>query len=126
MQNIILCFLGYLTSTVVGAGVIFYLVEKGMWKELAKENSDCCKNPKNPVITIKLGIIERILYTTVLIMGYWQWIGLWLTLKTVVKWDYWKDKNRDYYNIFLIGNGLSVFFGFLGAWIAVGFKMLPK
>lgn len=73
------------------------------------------------IFTQPLGIIERFLYTAAIIMGLPEWIPIWLGLKVAVSWKRWQDeKQRGTYNIFLIGSALSLIFGFLGVWIALG------
>lgn len=95
--------------------VIYFFVEVCLIKN---ENDN--DNGKSPSITRAIGIIERILYTIALIMGLPQWIGIWLTLKVAVTWKKWEGKSRDQYNIFLIGNALSILFGVIGTWVVLG------
>lgn len=84
-----------------------------------------------------VGLIERFLYTASWQTGYPGFIGVWLVLKAAGGWKYWTedrpiDDNEDQpigdenkkkipgrsnYNIFLIGTGVSVAYGILGALI---------
>lgn len=70
-------------------------------------------------LSVPLGAVERTLYTAAIIVCATQVIGLWFVLKVAAKW-----KNLTNYrgadNIWLIGNALSLLFGFIGAWIALG------
>jgi hypothetical protein len=69
------------------------------------------------------GNVERFLYTCALVVGAWQWVGVWLVMKVAARWTMEKDTdpNLQSANIhfFLIGSGLSVAFGFLGAWFTL-------
>jgi len=65
-----------------------------------------------------VGIIERFLYLTSILVLKPEFIALWLTIKTV--YLSLSEKNvsgRRIYNNFLIGNGLSIFYAFAGAGI---------
>jgi len=67
--------------------------------------------------TFGLGLIERALYVTVLLIGgpALAFIGVWLALKVAGQWDYWKSpKTGKLYNLFLIGNGLSLVYAVTG------------
>jgi hypothetical protein len=67
-----------------------------------------------------LGICERISYTGALLLGVPGWIGVWLAVKVAAQWQRWTGQERATFNVFLIGNLLSIFFSVLGAWIAAG------
>jgi len=56
-------------------------------------------------------------------MGKEAFVGIWLVLKTAGRWGEWKKpQGRRIYNVFLVGNALSLMFGVLGAllieWLA--------
>jgi len=106
----------------MGALVLWFLINKWAWPYIIKHHN--LKLPiemsKNKNLTILLGIIERGFYTTVLIMGAPNLIAVWLALKVVPKWNRWEGDERVTYNVFLIGNVISVAFGIIGAWIALG------
>ena len=125
----IFTFIAYLYSSIVGAFFITcifetlhednYLVDK-----IKGKDKDPDYNPDNGWVrnqwqTITLGIIERVLYLTSILVGRPEFIAVWLTLKTVYKsWPELKDYPvRKTYNNFLIGNGLSIFYAFAGAGI---------
>lgn len=57
-----------------------------------------------------LGCIERFLYTTSWLVGLPEFIGLWLLIKSVGAWK----RDKQGYNVFLIGNGLSISYGVVG------------
>lgn len=74
----------------------------------------------------RIGIIERVFYTTAVILGQFTFIGVWLIFKAIGQWKdisendkSLKKKNegkitRIRANMFLIGTGLSLIFGLLG------------
>jgi len=109
---------GFFVSTFGGAFVLWLLIDKVAWPYLSKKQNI----PGKPIgtLTLSLGIVERILYTTALIIGAPEWIAVWLAMKVAVTWSRWQGKERATYNVFLIGNAISVMFGLIGAWIALG------
>ncbi|MFH1230693.1 MAG: hypothetical protein V1709_04265 [Planctomycetota bacterium] len=69
-----------------------------------------------------IGVCEHILYPIALIKGIPEFIGVWLALKVAGQWKRWSPDDRDLtkaddgrrlFNKFLIGNALSIMFGFL-------------
>lgn len=66
------------------------------------------------------GIVEAGLYTSALVVGAYQWIGIWLAIKVAVRWKSKDEETDGSIHIWLIGSGISVLFGFLGAWFALG------
>jgi hypothetical protein len=123
---------GYGFALAVG-GVLVKNVVDTLWNCLAPEGS------KNPQIRPgawqpeALGHIERILYVALLQAGQAALIGLWLALKVVGKWTKWgesgdektqKPSGQSIFNVFLIGNALSLVYAFAGfkliGWIATG------
>ncbi len=71
------------------------------------------------------GILDRILYTTALLMGFKEFIPVWLLVKVARGWHVPSQpekapvprRNVARYNIFFIGNALCVIFGVTGALI---------
>ena len=110
--------LGFLFSTIGGAIVLWVLIDKLTWPYVKKTSKFEGKPPN--VLTTPLGIIERILYTGAIIIGVPEWIAVWLAIKVAVAWRGWEGEERVNYNVFLIGNALSILFGFIGAWIVMG------
>jgi len=71
--------------------------------------------------------IEGVLYVAFLQIGLGSMIGLWLVLKVAGQWKRWMDDGdekaerpdgRSVFNIFLIGNALTMLYSF------VGFKLI--
>jgi len=74
-----------------------------------------------------LARIEGVLYVALLQLGLGNLIGVWLILKVAGQWKRWMDDGdeqtqrpdgRSVFNIFLIGNALTVLYSF------VGFKLI--
>lgn len=82
------------------------------------------ENDNNDGVTFSsswLGMVERGIYVSSWLVGFPQFIAVWLTLKTVSKWGRWNDdkKGRAAFLVFLTGTGLSLLFATLVAVIAL-------
>ena len=113
IENIIL---GFLFSTVVSTLILWLLIDKLGWSYLKKHEI----NKKEPgILTMPMGIVERILYTTVFLIGSPNIVGFWIALKVASQWGRWsKENERGTYNLFLIGTALSLLLSYIGASIA--------
>jgi hypothetical protein len=118
--------LGFAVSVIGGHFVVKQVVVKCLWPYAGKKHGYDWQSQK-AYLTPLLGVVERSLYTGALIVGglhggAWQAVGGLLAIKVAVRWQRSKDEKqlRDSDNIWLIGTGLSVLFGFIGAWIALG------
>ena len=109
---------GFLVSSLGGAVVIWLLIDRIGWNYLDRHHVG--RKPPGS-LTLPLGICERVFYTAAILMGMPTWIGVWLGIKVAVHWKRWTGEDRGTYNIFLIGNLLSIAFGWIGAWIARGY-----
>jgi len=124
--------LGFVFSVVVGHFLLWLLIEKVLWP--CAEKKQTLAEKRKPIrqkvhLSWLVGVVERLLYTSALIIGAWQWVGIWLALKVIARWQQSPQNDPeiqraptilDSSNIWLIGTGLSVLFGFVGAWIALG------
>lgn len=110
--------LGFAVSMIGGDIVIRPLMGR-MWLFLREHSGvPTDRSTRYGALSLPLGILERGLYTGALMIGAWQIVGAWLVLKTAAKWkETTKYKGAD--NAWLIGNLLSLLFGFFGAWIAL-------
>ncbi len=109
----------YLVSLVMG-GILVRWVVKKHWKT-SRKDQNIDKTFKDTYIGFSdgAGTIERVLYTTSIIQGYPQFIGVWLVFKVASHWFTTQtDKTRVSYNIFYIGAGLSLMFGVLGGMVS--------
>ena len=112
------------------AGLLTARVVNSMWKLIgwkANDNEGIRRNIWEPV---SVGIIERTLYVSSLILGHGVFIGFWLALKVAGRWTTpWEESTgskkvwpvtRSAYQIFLVGSGISVLYAF------VGFKLIMQ
>lgn len=107
----------FVTNFLIGE-IITQLWKKAGDKQKEIKNVLKLRNSQHSFI---VGVIENIIYFLLLIAGRVEGIAVWLTFKTIPQISYWKDlKTRDLYNIFIIGNGMSIlnsiliYFVFLG------------
>lgn len=124
---------GYLISVVLG-GFVIWEVNQGLRRKYPLKREECKpteKSPKPwPIVYLPLftGILDRLIYTSVWLTPYKEFIGIWLLVKVARGWrvpmeDTEEDKKGSgvvpacstaRYNIFLISNALCVIFGVLG------------
>lgn len=118
--------IGYGFSVIVGAILVKSLVET-LWDCIAPGSSENPRVRQPPWQGDALARIEGVLYIAFLQLGLGQLIGVWLILKVVGQWKRWMDDGdekterpdgRSVFNIFLIGNALTVLYSF------VGFKLI--
>jgi hypothetical protein len=111
--------LGFIVSVVIGDLVIRPLVENYLWPQLHKHHK---VELQTHTLSRQVGWLERALYTGAITIGAWEWVGVWLAIKVASRW---RSTSGDpggtpVDNIWLIGTGISIVFGFLGAWIVLG------
>ena len=115
-MNTLSIILGYLFSTVVSTLVMWILIDKLAWPYILKDSSF---DKKPGILTLPMGIVERVLYTTAFLANAPTLVGFWIALKVATKWGMWtKENRRGPYNIFLIGTALSLLLSYLGAILA--------
>lgn len=63
-----------------------------------------------------MGIVERILYVSSLLLGYGEFIFAWLIIKMAGGWKIWTDSKhgRPLFSVSLIGSGLSILYTLVG------------
>lgn len=114
---------GLLVSTMGGLVANLFILDWWLWPYYEKKYSED-KGKLNfrtdRLIVRILGFFERALYTISIIMCLPQWIAVWLTLKTAVAWVGWQNDTHRKYNLFLIGNAVSILFGIIGAYCIKG------
>ena len=75
-----------------------------------------------------VGWLERFLYTATILAGFPEFVAIWLALKVAGQWERWKidvgtptgedpHRARATYAVYLLGNGISVLYGGLGAMV---------
>lgn len=82
-------------------------------------NQQINRNSRGPEYwqPIAIGWVERVLYVTSIQLAKPEFIGIWLTLKIAAQWHRWSRRKdgRAIFNIFLIGNALSILYAVTGA-----------
>lgn len=110
---------GYLFAVAIG-GVLIPLVNRRALHTIGMPQAGQPSDEyhmANPWTAAYVGIIERILYVASLQLQSAEFIGLWLGIKVAGGWARWSE-NRKIFQVFLMGNGLSVMYA------AVGFKLI--
>ena len=112
--------IGYVFS--IGSNIIFVrLIVNEMWKPLKIIRTH------EPLIWHRtaIGVIDSFMYTTSWIVGKPEFIAIWLAFKIAGRWNvmfkvkYPKEISwypGKAYNIFHIGNGLTIIFAFMGGY----------
>lgn len=85
-----------------------------------------------------VGILERLIYTSSIVFGVKEFIAVWLAVKIASQWKAYEGsgsdrsslhKARALFNVYLLGTGLSVLYGALGAqlisWLNMHEYILP-
>jgi len=125
-QDYLVVFVGYVFSLAFGHVLISRLVPT-LWMVLGRgQSADAEYLFRLPVLPEMVGILERMLYTSSLLIGRPEFIGLWLALKVAGGWKGWSEpvkapdgkiviNGRDLFSVFLIGSGFSIAYGVTGA-----------
>jgi hypothetical protein len=115
---------GFAVSIIGGEIVLRPLIEYGLWPYAGKKHG--FDYNKKAHLSGAVGMVERLLYTGALVFGSKELIGVWLAIKVAARWQSSEEAKEkpDSDNIWLIGTGLSLMFGFVGAWVALG--QIPK
>ena len=113
-------FAGYFYALVVGHIMIAWVVDL-LWQQLGSGSQQATRpfahHPK------LVGVVERFLFLTALLVNQAEFIGVWLALKVAGQWKRWGEgiedaglqiPGRAFFNIFLLGSGLSVVFAATG------------
>ena len=127
-QDYVAVIVGYAFSRLVGHWLISRLVPT-LWRVLGwKRNTEAEYLFFRPELPAMVGVLERTLYTTSMLLKQPQFIGLWLALKVAGGWKGWSEpvktpdgkivlNGRDLFSVFLIGSGFSIAYGITGALI---------
>jgi hypothetical protein len=118
--------IGLAISTVGGYVVIHLAILNWMrkWEDGEKHRRKAEDEPeaKQRNLSWASGTVETGLYTCALVVEAYQWIGVWLAVKVIARWQS-SGHNPipgPHTHRWLVGTGLSVLFGYLGAWFALG------
>jgi hypothetical protein len=115
---------GYSFSLILGGIVIEWAMKA------IRNRSEVLKsekiNAKHDMYLVRiLGLLERTLFTTLIVIGEPAGIVAWLAIKVLTRWAGEENRwaNISEANIYLIGNLLTVFFGAVGGLLCL---LLPK
>ncbi len=86
----------------VGHYIVFPIAE---W---SRKKSGIKKPEKAKWMTGVLGILERGMCVGAWFLGYQQFIGIWLSVKTVGSWGRWQDEAEGRFSNFLFLTALSI------------------
>ena len=114
---------GFVFSILVGHFVLWWLIEKTLWPYVRKLHPPEPNHHKSRLSWV-VGVLERAIYTGALMVpgSGIQLIAGFLAVKVAARWhgSSGPRATADSDNIWIIGTWLSVLFGALGAWIALG------
>ena len=114
--------IGYLFSVLVGHFFVAMVADQ-MWQSIGWKPAKSARFRPDAWQPRVLGVIERFLYTSSLLVGKAEFIGFWLAVKVAGQWKRWSEdqesdgvhvSGRSIYQNFLIGNGLSILFSIVG------------
>ena len=125
--DVIAVAVGYGFALVIGNWCLVFVMDK-LWQKTGASRAVF----REPSLAARLpqlvGLVERSLYVASFQVGKPEFIAVWLALKVAGQWKRWEDggtadgveiSGRLVYNLFLIGSGLSVAFGAVGAQLIV-------
>ena len=72
-----------------------------------------------------IGIIELLSFPVMIVADKWNFIGVWLGIKTAAHWDGW-SRSRTPFVRFLVGNALVIFVSFFLSQFVVKIPSLHK
>jgi hypothetical protein len=114
---------GFAFSILVGHIVLWLLIEKTLWPFVRKHHPPDPDHQKSR-LSWMVGILERTIYTGAFMLpgSGIQLVAGFLALKVASRWHSSSGPRStvDSDNIWMIGTCLSVLFGLIGAWIALG------
>jgi hypothetical protein len=122
-MNVLRVIAGFVFSIVAGHLVLWSLIEKCLWPYVRKDHPPEPGHHKSRLSWL-VGVLERAIYTGALMVpgSGIQLIAGFLAVKVAARWHGSSGPRAtvDSDNIWIIGTWLSVLFGALGAWIALG------
>ena len=114
---------GFAFSVVVGHFVLWWLIEKTLWPYVRQKYVQNKEHEKSR-LSWMVGVLERTIYTGALLLpgSGIQLIAGFLAVKVAARWHGSSGPRAtvDSDNIWIIGTWLSLLFGVVGAWIALG------
>jgi len=113
---------GFVVSVFVG-DLVIHPVQQYLWN-LLHVHYEVKPRPIGRNLARYVGLVERALYTGAVLIGAYQWFGVWLAVKVAARWRS-KAGGDDvpFDNVWLLLNALSLIFGFLGG--CIGLRHFP-
>lgn len=117
-------FVGYAVSVFGGHLLVRWLVDRYS-KQVIETYPTESYYRALPAIRKFHGCMERAIYTSAVVLGVPEGIGVWLAFKALMRWRVGgENENPNIIPssslIFLIGTGLNLAFGVIGGLIAIG------
>ena len=113
--------IGLLGVSITAGHFLTFHAVRALWTGILKSDPDARikqvvenRKPHIELLIGLLGITERTLYTCAFAADMPEFIAVWFGAKVAAQWRRWEDE-RVVFNVFLIGNALSIGFGVLGA-----------
>ncbi|MFZ5819877.1 MAG: hypothetical protein ACOYYJ_08240 [Chloroflexota bacterium] len=121
--------IGYLYSLLIGTWLIYYLADY-----TGKAIGEFKDGEYYRWTASIVGITERLLYTSAILLDKPEFIGIWFLLKVASRWRRWGEndaksktngdeksvyRERANFNSYLINTGLSLAYGILGGEITI-------
>ena len=121
--------------SIIGGAISIWVATGALWKSIGRPRNRADEElHPDPQLPAQVGVLERSLYTASILVGKEQFIAVWLALKMIPKWSWYRPSrgngrngtsdttkepsDRSVFNIYLIGNGLSIAYGVAGGLIA--------
>jgi hypothetical protein len=116
---------GFGISLLLG-GILTWLIIDVLLVNIYKKKGEISR--PDLLLVIFLGVIERFMYTTCIILNVNSWIAVWLAFKVITRWAVQTERAHAGQvirgNIYLVGNALTVIFGVAGGLICkYGFNL---
>ena len=117
---------GYFFSVLVGYWAIRHLMSAAWSSVMYGLGGNTLHPNPYPQHPEAIGLLERTLYTAAWQLGITEFIGIWLVLKVAGGWKGWTEdlpvssgklSGRTVFNLFLLGTGVSLAYGVVGALI---------
>jgi len=116
IRDVLAYVVGYAFTVIIGQAVIYPLMAFLLQKIGEQEQREFLW------LAAGVGIVERVIYTTSVVLGQYELMAIWLVLKAAVEWKSEEKRNLSSFYVYLIGNGMSIIFGYLGGVVVLALK----
>jgi hypothetical protein len=114
---------GYGFALIAGNYLLVFVMDR-LWQKTGASRAVFGEPSMAARLPQLVGLVERSLYVASFQIGKPEFIAVWLALKVAGQWKLWEEgrtadgvelPGRLFYNLFLIGSGLSIAYGTVGA-----------